>query len=382
MTKRTYKNIILMVLLAGYILLYKLYLFDNFMKYSEMLTASFMAVLLTLSIYFLGFRKDKSSYMSENVLRIVVFYLIFTFILMYGVGFFVGFLKNAYSRNVVTLINNIFAPIVIIIIVELFRYVVIWANKDRKVPIWIYTFLLIALEIAINVRTIPLSDFEALFRLSATVLIPVIIKNCVMSYLSYHVGYKVPLLYRLVMDVYGFVVPVIPDFGEYLTSLVLISLPILIYINSFTIIDERNKRTNHIFVKSNFSLLDIPTFIFFAVLAGLISGLFPHYMIGIGSDSMMPKINKGDAVILKKTNGETSLKKNDIIAFENSGRVVVHRITKINKKDGKTYYITKGDANNSNDANPVLSTQVKGVVKMKIPLIAWPTVWLSEFMHG
>ncbi len=382
MTKRTYKNIILMVLLAGYILLYKLYLFDNFMKYSEMLTASFMAVLLTLSIYFLGFRKDKSSYMSENVLRIVVFYLIFTFILMYGVGFFVGFLKNAYSRNALTLINNIFAPIVIIIIVELFRYVVIWANKDRKVPIWIYTLLLIVLEIAINVRTIPFSDFEALFRLSATVLIPVIIKNCVMSYLSYHVGYKVPLLYRLVMDVYGFVVPVIPDFGEYLTSLVLISLPILIYINSFTIIDERNKRTNHIFVKSNFSLLDIPTFIFFAVLAGLISGLFPHYMIGIGSDSMMPKINKGDAVILKKTNGDTSLKKDDIIAFENSGRVVVHRITKINKKDGKTYYITKGDANNTNDANPVVSTQVKGVVKMKIPLIAWPTVWLSEFMHG
>ena len=46
--------------------------------------------------------------------------------------------------------------------------------------------------------------------------------------------------------------------------------------------------------------------------------------------------------------------------------------------DGEVAYVTKGDANNTADTNVVYRNQIRGIVKVKIPFIAYPTVWLSE----
>ena len=382
MIKRSVKNIILLSLLAIYIIVYKLFIFNNYMKYSEMINVSFLVIFLSISIFFLGFRKCKNNYMSQNVTQVVLVYLMICFALMYGLGLFTGFLKNAYSMSTINLLNNICAPILIIILIEMFRYVAIWANRDNKRIVILYTVLITIFEIAISIRSIPLHDFETVFRMSATIIIPAIIKNAVMSYLCYHVGYKVPLLYRLVMDVYTFIVPIVPNYGEYLQSLFLITLPLVIYINAFTLIDERNQKVEHIFTKSNFTLLDIPVAITILVLACLISGFFPHFMIGVGSASMSPKINKGDAVILEKPKKNETFKKGDIIAYQRDKRLIVHRITEVGTRKGEKVYVTKGDVNKTADSNIVTRKQIKGIVKMKIPFIAYPTVWLSELFYG
>ena len=382
MIKRSVKNIILLSLLAIYIIVYKLFIFNNYMKYSEMINVSFLVIFLSISIFFLGFRKCKNNYMSQNVTQVVLVYLMICFALMYGLGLFTGFLKNAYSMSTINLLNNICAPILIIILIEMFRYVAIWANRDNKRIVILYTVLITIFEIAISIRSIPLHDFETVFRMSATIIIPAIIKNAVMSYLCYHVGYKVPLLYRLVMDVYTFIVPIVPNYGEYLQSLFLITLPLVIYINAFTLIDERNQKVEHIFTKSNFTLLDIPVAVTILVLACLISGFFPHFMIGVGSASMSPKINKGDAVILEKPKKNETFKKGDIIAYQRDKRLIVHRITEVGTRKGEKVYVTKGDVNKTADSNIVTRKQIKGIVKMKIPFIAYPTVWLSELFYG
>ena len=382
MTKRSVKDIVLLSLLAIYIVVYKLFIFNNYMKYSEMINVSFLILLLSISIFFLGFRRSKNNYMNQNVTQVVLVYLIITFVLMYGLGLLTGFLKNAYSMTAGNLLNNVFAPVLIIVTIELFRYVMIWANKDKKIVIILVTILITIFEIAIGVRSIPFDDFEALFRMSATMLIPAIIKNVVMSYLCYHVGFKVTMLYRLVMDIYAFVIPIIPNYGEYIQSLILVTLPILIYINAFSLIDERNKQVEHIFTKGNFTIFDIPIAILIVVLACLISGFFPHFMIGIGSESMSPKINKGDAVIIQKLTAQKRLKKGDVIAYLKDKKVIVHRIAEVKEQQGKIVYVTKGDVNNSVDAQTVTRKQVKGTVVMRIPFIAYPTVWLSELFYG
>ena len=184
------------------------------------------------------------------------------------------------------------------------------------------------------------------------------------------------------MDVYTFIVPIVPNYGEYLQSLFLITLPLVIYINAFTLIDERNQKVEHIFTKSNFTLLDIPVAITILVLACLISGFFPHFMIGVGSASMSPKINKGDAVILEKPKKNETFKKGDIIAYQRDKRLIVHRITEVGTRKGEKVYVTKGDVNKTADSNIVTRKQIKGIVKMKIPFIAYPTVWLSELFYG
>ena len=255
-------------------------------------------------------------------------------------------------------------------------------NKDKKGYIVLFTVILILFELALGVRTINPEDFAATFSIAATIIVPVIVKNSILSYLCYHVGYKVPLVYRLVMDTYIFIVPIIPDIGDYMNSMILLSLPFLIYITAFPMIDERTTKEEPIFKIDNFSFLNIPIMILLVALIALISGFFPHYMIGIGSDSMNPKINKGDAVIIKKLNKKTEVKQKDIIAYTKGNRIVVHRVVNVNKNKDRITYTTKGDANNSKDPQDVKRKEIKGIVKFKIPFIAYPTVWLSELING
>ena len=69
------------------------------------------------------------------------------------------------------------------------------------------------------------------------------------------------------------------------------------------------------------------------------------------SGSMEYEIHQGDLIFVKTINPET-LKEKDIIAFrDQQGTVTTHRIIDIVNKNGETYFITKGDNNNSQDQN-------------------------------
>ena len=377
-SKRMLKNYLICFLILAYTLVYKFFIFSNFMKYSSLITASFLVVVFGLSIILLGIRKDKIGYMSQNLLRVVVLYLGLAFLIMYGLGFAIGFLRNAYSRSFITLLDNLFAPVMIILFVEGIRYVVIWANRDKKIFLVLFSLLLAFFEIMITARSVDYNSLASVFSLFATIILPVIIKNLVMSYLCYHSGYRVPLIYRLVMDTYFIIVPILPNIGEYLNSMILIALPLLIYIHCFTLVDERTHKVEHVFETYQFSILDIPTTIVIVTLAALISGFFPHYMIGIGSSSMSPSINRGDAVIIKKINKNTKLKVGDIIAYKEDKITIVHRIHELQTYKNKEAYLTKGDADNGADNYIVPRDHVKGVIKLRVPFIAYPTIWLSE----
>lgn len=370
------------MLIIAYIVLYKFFIFENYMKYSEFISVSFLGVVLALSIIFLGFRKSKNTILGKNVFKIVLFYVVLAFFVMYGIGLIVGFLRNAYSRSIVSIFDNIFAPILIILLVEFIRYIFVSANKDKKVLINILTAVLIGFELVTTIRAFDITDLPVAFNITATVVLPCVFKNILLSYLTYHVGYRIPIFYRLIMDIYLFVVPLIPSLGDYVNSMILISLPILIYIGACGMVDDASNKSEPIFNKKRFTIWDIPIAIVLITLVALISGFFPHYMIGIGSDSMKPVISKGDAVILEKVNDKTKLKKGDIIAYNNGKLIIVHRIKKITGKGKNISYTMKGDANNGTDPRAVYRNQIQGIVRLKIPYIAWPTVWLTELFNS
>lgn len=85
------------------------------------------------------------------------------------------------------------------------------------------------------------------------------------------------------------------------------------------------------------------------------------------SGSMETEIKKGDLIIVEETDPE-SLKVNDIIAFRDAeDTVTTHRIIEIVEKDGVTYFITKGDNNDSQDQNLVELDDVEGIYTLRIP---------------
>ena len=98
---------------------------------------------------------------------------------------------------------------------------------------------------------------------------------------------------------------------------------------------------------------------------------------------MKPKIAKGDVIIMEKLSKEEykKLKKGDIIVFKYQNRLIAHRIYSIISGDEKVYYITKGDYNAQPDAVATESSNVSGIVRLKIEKIGLPSIWLNELFQ-
>ena len=102
-------------------------------------------------------------------------------------------------------------------------------------------------------------------------------------------------------------------------------------------------------------------------------------MIAIGSGSMTGTINKGDAVIYRAYDKSSEIpEEGDVLVFYKDSMIVVHRIIKKHNVYGKVVYQTKGDANEEADNWLVHEEDVIGIVKRRVPLIAWPSVKLNE----
>lgn len=85
------------------------------------------------------------------------------------------------------------------------------------------------------------------------------------------------------------------------------------------------------------------------------------------SGSMETEIKVGDLILTRVIDPDT-LKVGDVIAFrDEEGTVTTHRIIDLVEEDNKTYYITKGDNNNTQDKNLVEKKDVEGLYIGRIP---------------
>ncbi len=109
-----------------------------------------------------------------------------------------------------------------------------------------------------------------------------------------------------------------------------------------------------------------------------IPSVFGYKPFIVLSGSMETKIHKGDLIIAKIVE-PASLEVNDIIAFrDQEDTVTTHRIIDVITNDGETYFITKGDANNTQDQNLVAFDDVEGIYVFRIPGIGSIMNSLSE----
>lgn len=86
------------------------------------------------------------------------------------------------------------------------------------------------------------------------------------------------------------------------------------------------------------------------------------------SGSMMPKYEKGDILIVRKTD-PNKIKIGQAVAYEGksgslAGKIVTHEVTEIDEKDGKMLFHTKGLINTVEDPT-VEAEQIYGVVIYK-----------------
>ena len=97
-----------------------------------------------------------------------------------------------------------------------------------------------------------------------------------------------------------------------------------------------------------------------------VGGILPLIVL---TDSMYPEIHSGDLIICHTEEPE-NVKAGDIIAFfdpaGNGTSVVTHRVMEVNETENSITWVTKGDANNVEDAIPVPETKLVGVYQSRI----------------
>ena len=89
------------------------------------------------------------------------------------------------------------------------------------------------------------------------------------------------------------------------------------------------------------------------------------------TDSMYPEIESGDLIICNTAKPE-DIKEKDVISFfdpAGSGTsIVTHRVLEIVPKDGKLFFRTRGDNNNTEDTELVPAENLVGVYQTRIPM--------------
>ncbi len=372
--KRGYKKLLLFEFFVLILVLLNSFLFKFLNQFTIIL---FFIGLLFLFKFIFGFEKDKHRYTKNVIIEIFIILLMF-FIIFYLFGLIVGFVKNNSYLNFYGLSNIIIPIFITIILKEILRYEILMKASDNKLLIILSCILFIIFDLF---NSFSLNDFSSKYNIFLFIslnLIPAISNNIVCTYLSIKSGYKPLIFYQIIIQLYSYILPIIPDVSEYILSLIGLLLPIIIgrkIYNDFRV--ENDEYIGRNYKKKDYLILGFSSFIVI-FLVYFCSGYFKYHVIAIASGSMHPYLNKGDLVVVEKINKDTKLKKGMIIAYKYNGVTIIHRINRVVKINNEDIFYTKGDSNNEEDKYKVKKSMISGIVKGNIDYVGWPIVWLNE----
>lgn len=362
------------IIIFIFVIIFKFLIMDHFAFYANWVNGIFWFLLLVFLILTGGFIKDKN-YLKNSTIRIALIILLIYFFVSYFLGLFTGFNNTIYSKSFIGIMKNIVPLGLIIIFMELCRYLIL-KKEPNKLQMIIITLLMISLNIIMTINNTTFDSIEKVFMILTAVVLPIAAREFLYTYITHNVSFVPTLILHLVIDLYVYILPIVPDFGNYITAVIGIVLPYMIYKQVSKNISYKEKY--NLYGKKYFKKFTL-TFILIVmlILTGLVSGFFKYQMVAIASDSMNPVYYRGDAVILIKETAE-NISEGDILVFKSNNMVITHRVVDISKSGGHYSFTTKGDNNETVDANFVKDDDVIGVVKYIVKYMGFPTVWFNK----
>ena len=333
--------------------------------------------ILVLFKFLFGYEKDRHRYWKSICIEITVCLLTY-FLLYYMLGILIGFVKISNYWTLNGIFSTIIPLILTIILKEVLRYMMLIKSEGSKLLIVVTTLFFIILDMVGLINESIFASPYSFFCFIAVTCIPIISTNVFCSYLNYKAGFKPSIFYLLVKNLYVYIVPLIPNPNEYIYSIIELVVPMVFMFRIYRFfLKDRDEEVLRNYHKKTIIPLIIPTIIV-GILVYFTSGYFYYHAIAIASGSMTPNINKGDVVVIEKYNNFENIEVGQVIAYKKSNIVVVHRLIKKVEVEGKYYFYTKGDANDTEDNYEITEDMFIGIVNIKIPYIGYPTVWVNS----
>ncbi|MEI3529945.1 MAG: signal peptidase I [Bacilli bacterium] len=315
-----------------------------------------------------------------NMIILTIIY----FLLYFSSGYLKGFAYNPFTNTIKGLLLNVWSFGVIIIVKEYIRYFAInnLGKNNIILKFFLISLLLVLPEIDIVNITNHFSNGLSLFKYFIQYLVPQITISMFLSYVSYYSGFFMPLVYRLFPLVMQLVLPMLPKIDWFCLSLLNTVIPFF----GFLWINYRIQKDSRILPEKEIKKMRltntiIPLFVLvFVLIFGL--GILPYRPVVIVSNSMLPKFEVGDIVLIKDVKSD-EIKIGDILQYQMDNYTVIHRVEEIkHNENGEIYFIMKGDNNKNIDLYPVYSGQVLGKAKLNIKYLGYPTIWINRLLHN
>ena len=344
-----------------------------------------LSLLIIDFLFFLILGYEKQNKLLKNIISFDIFIYTIIFILLYYLlGIIIGFAKSDNYLTLYGITMFIIPTFLTIIFKEHLRKSLLTKCGSNNFLI-AYTFLVfIMIDISTALSIVNYKNVHDVFIFIVLTLLPSITTNILATYINIKVGYQPIIIYLLIINLYQYLIPIIPNPNQYLKSVIDFILPIIILFKLMKKINQYSDEEDMIsrdYNKKRFLLLAIP-FILIFCLVYFVSGYFKYYAIAIISGSMYPEFNRGSVVVIEQINDKYAnydkLKKGEIIAYRYENSIIVHRLIEKVETNDEIFYYTKGDANNSEDNYPIKKENIIGIVRIKIPYIGYPTVWFSE----
>ncbi len=375
--------ILLYLMLFVYIVINNIMMQSEFVYYNSIIISPLLLVTIVIYTYFLlpkAQRRIKYKYEKiQNVIIIVFIYMIIYFLS----GLIFGYSYSIYSKDLLTLIKNIYTVVIIIFFSEYIRNKLVINSNDNYINNIIISIVLVL--IPFNFSYFFRNIFPSIvgFKYIASQIIPSLIMSVTLTYLSRKCGLISTLICNLFLGLIAVVLPILPNIPWILSSLLKIGLAMFLYfnINYFELMYDR-KYHRYLLNKNTKSTTIL--FIIVIILIMFILKFFKYYPISILSNSMENTFSRGDVAIIEKFDKRylEQIKINDIIYYKKYDKLIIHRIVNIELINNKVIITTKGDNNSDVDSWKVYEEDIIGIMKGKIPFLGYPAVWLNEVINN
>ncbi len=346
-------------------------------EYSGKVTAAVLLLPVALLCRFAIKKRSIPSINKGQVLMIMSIMSVVLLTLLYMTGLEFGFVRNPYALHARFLLGYALPTSVIIVASEYARYVM-RAQNDKAADVLSYLFCVVA-EVLTFGNFAYVNTFNRFMDFVGVTLFPAIIANLLYHYLSKRYGATPNIVYRAVLALYTYFIPIVSGIPDSLLAFAKLFIPILIYLFIDALFEKKKK---YALVKTS-KLSVVITAVAVVIMAGvvmLISNQFRFGVLVVATPSMTGELNKGDAAIFEKYEDQP-LVEGQVIVFEKYGSLIIHRVVDIQTVNGTTRYFTKGDANEDLDAGFIHSSDIVGVVNYKVPYIGYPTIWLRSLFQ-
>jgi signal peptidase len=312
------------------------------------------------------------SYNKKQVLGLMTVIALVYVMLLYISGLHFGF-NNSFSSFGTSIYSLILPSTVIIITTEMIRRVML-AQNNRVASVLCFISCVFA-EVLMLYSLNDVHTFNRFMDIVGLTFLPAIMSTALYHYTSQRFGALPNIVYRLIITLYAYILPVVPALTEVLLSLIKLILPMIVYAFISGLYEKKRrfavaKKKN----KLSYIAVGITTVVIVSV-AMLISCQFKYGALVIATGSMTGEINVGDMAIYESYDDQ-EIEIGQVIVFKKRSSKVVHRVVKKENVDGIVRYYTKGDIYEELDEGYVLKEDIIGLARVRVPYVGYPTIWL------